>query len=150
MTTPPSPWSRTARGMRERVDAAMDRMADLIKDALLDGPELYDEDEVPPSSLVGIDPNEFVARMRERVEGALRQVAEVLNDAPDESRALTAEATRDLFTELGIEALQVAAQMRLDAALGEDRPAVGGRHGAGPPDGQWARRYRLMHADDDE
>jgi hypothetical protein len=150
MTTPPSPWSRTARGMRERVDAAMDRMADLIKDALLDGPDLSDEDGVPAAPLVWIDPDEFAERMRERVERALRQVAEVLNDAPDQPPALTAEATRDLLTELSIEALKVAAQMRLDAALGEPSTPAAGHHGAEPPAGEWARRYRLMHADDEE
>jgi hypothetical protein len=149
MTTPPSPWSRTARGMRQRVDAAMDRMADLIKNALLDGPEFSDEDEVPAAPLVWIDPDEFAARMRPRLERALQQVAEILNDAPDQPPALTAEATADLFTELGIEAMKVAAQMRLEAALGEVRPAADGYDGMGPPDGEWARRYRLMHADDE-
>jgi hypothetical protein len=149
MTTPPSPWSRTARGMRQRVDAAMDRMADLIKNALLDGPEFFDEDEVSAAPLIEMDPDEFAARMRPRVEQALRQVAEVLNEAPDQPPALIAEATCDLFTDLGIEALKVAAEMRLDAALSEVRPAAEGRHGMGPPDGEWARRYRLMHADDE-
>lgn len=149
MTTPPSPWSRTARGMRRRVDAAMDRMADLIKNALLDGPEFSDEDEAPTAPLVEIVPDEFAARMRPRVERALRQVAEVLNDAPDQPPALIAEATCDLFAELGIEALTVAAQMRLDAALGEVRPVAEGDDSMGPPDGEWARRYRLMHADDE-
>jgi hypothetical protein len=148
MTTPPSPWSGTARTMRQRVDAAMDRMADLIKNALLDGLEL-DEDEVPPAPLVAIDPDEFVRRMRERVERALRQVAEVLNDAPETTPAVTEEATFDLFTELWLEAMKVAAEVRLDAALGEPRPPAE-PHGAGPPEGQWARRYRLMHADDSE
>ena len=34
MATPPaSPWSHAARRMRQRVDAAMDHMADIIKDA---------------------------------------------------------------------------------------------------------------------
>jgi hypothetical protein len=135
--------------MRQRVDAAMDRMADLIKNALLDGLELEDEDEVPPAPLVAIDPDEFVRRMRERVERALRQVAEVLNDAPETTPAVTEEATFDLFTELWLEAMKVAAEVRLDAALGEPRP-LAEHHGAGPPDGQWARRYRLMHADDPE
>jgi hypothetical protein len=135
--------------MSRRVDAAMDRMADLIKNALLDGLELPDEDELPPAPLVAIDPDEFAARMRERVEQALRQVAEVLNDAANESPAVTEEATHDVFTELWLEALKVAAVMRIDAVLGEASPAAR-RHGAGPPDGQWARRYRLMHADDSE
>ena len=108
MSTPPSPWSGAARTMRQRVDAAMDRMADLIKDALLDGWEPpNDEGEMPVAPLVGIDPDEFVARLRERVERTLRQVADALNAAPGESPAVTEEATCDLFTELWLEALKV-------------------------------------------
>ncbi|HEX5273504.1 MAG TPA: hypothetical protein VFW33_23575 [Gemmataceae bacterium] len=149
MTPTLSPWCRTARSMRERVDAAMDHMADLIKDALLDGLDLSDEDDEFVTLPAPIDPDEFVSRMRERVERALRQVAQVLNDAPDESRAYTEEATRELLTELWLEALKVAAEVRLDAALGEARPAEA-PHGAGAPEGEWARRYRLMHADDPE
>jgi hypothetical protein len=148
MVTPPSPWSRTARTMRERVDAAMDRMADIIKDTLLDGLELADEDEVPAASVESITPDEFVARMRERVERTLRQVADILNAAPDESSAVTEEATCDLFSELWLEALKVAAEMRCDAVPGDKKPAAERPPGAGSPDGEWARRYRRMHADD--
>jgi hypothetical protein len=135
--------------MHQRVDAAMDRMADLIKDALLDGLQFADEDDLAADPPVSLDPEEFVARMRERVEQSLRQVAELLNDAPDGSSARAEEAVGEVFTELRLEALKVAAEMRLRAALGESVHATA-RHGAGPPDGEWARRYRLMHADDPE
>ncbi len=144
MTTPPSPWSNTARTMRQRVDAAMDHMADLIKDALLDGIELPDEDEMPGDAPALIDPDELVARMRERVEQTLRHVAEGLNAGAG------GEASRELFAELWREALKMAAELRLGAALGEAPPVAEAYHGAGPPDGEWARRYRVMHADDPE
>jgi hypothetical protein len=129
--------------MRQRVDAAMDQMADIIKDALLDGFEFGDdEDDVPAAPFVPLSPDEFVLRMRERVERTLRQVARVLNDAPDDSPPATEEATCDLFSELWLEALKVAAQMRLDATLTDTMPEVQ------LPEGEWARRYRRMHADD--
>ncbi len=141
---PASPWSRAARALSARVDAAADHMADVIKDALLDGLELPDdEDEAPAVPLVPLSPDEFVERMRERVEKALRQVAQILNAAPDESPARTEEKTSDLFNELWLEALKVAAQMRRESTLAVEHPE-------GPlPEGEWARRYRLMHTADD-
>ena len=139
---PPSPWSHAACSMRQRVDAAMDQMADIIKDAILDGFEFGDEEDVPAAPLVPLSPDEFVLRMRQRVEKTLRQVARVLNEAPDESPAATEEATCDLFSELWLEALKVAAQMRLEATLAEQLPE------GEMPEGEWAKRYRRMHADD--
>jgi hypothetical protein len=129
--------------MSERVDAAMDHMADVIKDTLLDGLEFRDEDDdLPAAPLAPLSPDEFVERMRERVERTLRQVAEVLNEAPDEIPARTEEKTSDLFTDLWVEALSVAAQLRLEATLSEEQPATA------LPEGEWARRYRLMHSED--
>ena len=139
---PPSPWSHAACSMRQRVDAAMDQMADIIKDAILDGFEFGDEEDVPAAPLVPLSPDEFVLRMRQRVEKTLRQVARVLNEAPDESPAATEEATCDLFSELWLEALKVAAEMRLEATLAEQLPQ------GEMPEGEWAKRYRRMHADD--
>ena len=139
---PPSPWSQAARTMRQRVDAAMDQMADIIKDAILDGFEFGDEEDVPAAPLVPLSPDQFVLRMRERVEKTLRQVAQILNEAPDESPAATEEATCDLFSELWLEALKVAAEMRLEATLAEQLPE------GEMPEGEWAKRYRRMHADD--
>jgi hypothetical protein len=128
--------------MRQRVDAAMDQMADIIKDAILDGFEFGDEEDVPAAPLVPLSPDQFVLRMRERVEKTLRQVAQILNEAPDESPAATEEATCDLFSELWLEALKVAAEMRLEATLAEQLPQ------GEMPEGEWAKRYRRMHADD--
>ena len=139
---PPSPWSHAACSMRQRVDAAMDQMADIIKDAILDGFEFGDEEDVPAAPLVPLSPDQFVLRMRERVEKTLRQVAQILNEAPDESPAATEEATCDLFSELWLEALKVAAEMRLEATLAEQLPQ------GEMPEGEWAKRYRRMHADD--
>ena len=141
---PPSPWSHAACSMRQRVDAAMDQMADIIKDALVDGLDFGDEDEAPAAPLLPLSPDQFVLRMRERVEKTLRQVAQVLNEAPDESAAAIEEATCDLFSELWLEALRVAEQMRLDATLADQKPD------ADLPQGEWAKRYRRMHSDDAE
>jgi len=145
MAMPPaSPWSHAAHCMRQRVDAAMDHMADVIKDALLDGLELADDDDVPAAPVVPLSPDEFVEQMRPRVERAMRQVAQILNDAPYESPAATEEATGEVFSELWLEALTVAARARLDATLAEQLPEVPS------PEGEWARRYRRMRADDPE
>lgn len=151
MATPPaSPWSHAARTMRERVDAAMDHMADVIKDTLLDGletggPREEDPPAEPPPALPPISPEVFVAVMRARVEETLRQVAEAINAAPgDAVQAASEEETCDLFSELWLEALRTGVQMRLDAA------AAGQPAEAEPePGGEWARRYRRMHADDE-
>jgi hypothetical protein len=129
--------------MSERVDAAMDHMADVIKDALLDGLQFCDdEDEPPVVPLLPLSPDEFVERMRPRLERTLRQVAGVLNAAPDEAPARTEEKTSELFTELWLEALKLAARMRLESTLAEEQPEMA------LPEGEWARRYRLMHAED--
>ncbi len=142
MALPPaSPWSQAARCMRQRVDAAMDRMADVIKDALLDGLEFTDDENGPAAPLHPLSPDAFVQQMRPRVERALRQVAEILNDAVSESPATIDEATGEVFSELWLEALRVAAQLRLGATLVEplgDEPL---------PEGEWAKRYRRMHTD---
>jgi hypothetical protein len=124
--------------MRDHVDAAMDHMADLIKDALLDGLEFSDDDDEAPAPLVPLSPDEFVLRMRERVDRTLRQIADVLNAAPDQSPARTEEQTSELFSDLWVEALKVAAQLRLESTLVEEQPD------AELPQGEWARRYRHM------
>jgi hypothetical protein len=128
--------------MRRHVDAAMNHMADAIKDTLLDGLAADDGDDTPLAPPLPLSPDEFVARMRGPVERTLRQVAEVLSAAPYASPTDTEETTGDLFTELWREALRVAAQMRLEADLADKQPEVE------PPQGEWARRYRRMHADD--
>jgi len=141
---PASPWSRTAGSMRQRVDAAMDHMADVIKDALLDGLEFGedDDDDTPVAPLSPLSPDEFAARMRERVERTLGQVAAVLNAAGEASPAAVEEATCDLFTELWLEALRVAAHLRLETTLAAEGPEEE------LPEGEWARRYRRMIAED--
>jgi hypothetical protein len=127
--------------MRQRMDAAMDHMADVIKDALLDGLEFSDDEDVPVAPLHPLSSEQFVEAMRPRVERALRQVADILNDALYESPAATEEATGEVFSELWLEALQVAAQARLAATLAEQPAEV-------PlPDGEWAKRYRRMHSE---
>jgi hypothetical protein len=143
MSTPSaSPWSRAALSMRERVDSAMDHMADLIKDALLDGLEFSDEDEGAVAPLVPLSPDQFVERMRPRVDRTLRQLAQALNAAGDESPAANDERTSELFHELWLEALKVAAQLRLESTLVEELPEVE------LPQGEWARRYRRMQTED--
>jgi hypothetical protein len=123
--------------MRQRVDDALDRMAEQIKDLLLDGLDL--EDEPPAPDLPPLAPDEFVARMRGPVEEVLRRVAEALNAAPGGAVPdAVEEETADLFTRLWGTALHTGVRMRLDAALIEE-PTDGPK-----PEGEWARRYRVM------
>jgi hypothetical protein len=132
--------------MRRRVDAAMDHMADAIKDALIDGFDLGDDSDEEPAaeSLPPVLPEEFVEAMRGRVEQTLRKVAAAINVAPGEAvPAAGVEETCDLFTELWLEALRVGVRLRLEAA---DR--LQDAYAAEEPPSEWARRYRRMHAVD--
>ncbi len=66
-----------------RMNAALDRMADLIKNAMMDGIGVNrdEDDEGPFSELPPMSADEFVAVMRGPVEEALRQTAEAAQRA---------------------------------------------------------------------
>jgi hypothetical protein len=130
--------------MRRRVDAAMNHMADLVKDLLLDGLPADDDVGMALGPLPPLSSEEFIEKMRPRVEQTLRQAAEAINAAPgDPTQAACEEATCDLFTELWLLALRTGVQMRLAAAVAEEQ-----EEDEVPPQGEWARRYRRMHAGD--
>jgi hypothetical protein len=125
-----------------RMNAALDRMADLIKNAMMDGFGVNrdEDDEEPFSELPPMSADEFVEVMRGPVEEALRQVAEAINDIPEGLSDEAEERTCDIFTELWLESLRIAMRLRIDAALASEDPS--GVH----PLGEWARRYRRMLA----
>jgi hypothetical protein len=125
-----------------RVNTALDRMADLIKNAMMDGFGMTaDEGEEEPfSELPPMSVEEFVAVMRGPVEEALRHAAEAINEIPEGLSPEAEERTCDIFTELWLESLRAAMRLRIDAALANENPT------AVRPMGEWARRYRRMLA----
>jgi hypothetical protein len=128
--------------MRDRVEEMLERVAEAVKDALLDWemdedgtngqPGLY---ELPP-----LEPAVFVETLRAKMEDVLWRMAEAVNEAPT-GRILAAseESVRSLLTDLYREALELGLQMRLDAAEAALPPTR-------RPHGSWARRWRHMQA----
>jgi hypothetical protein len=120
-----------------------DRMADGVKDALLDLGYSADEDaqleSVAPLPLEPLDVEQFVAALHGPVESALRRMAEALNEAPGGPPSAAAEQqVRALFDDLVREALERAFELRM-AASESDLPPPGSG-------GDWARKYRRMMA----
>jgi hypothetical protein len=125
-----------------RLNAALDRMADVIKDAMMDGFGMSrdEDDQEPFSELPPMSVDEFIEVMRGPVDEALRQAAEAINEIPEGLSTEAEERTCDIFTELWLESLRVAMRLRIDEALANDDPT------AARPLGEWARRYRRMLA----
>jgi hypothetical protein len=123
------------------MDTTMDRMADLIKDTLLDGME--GDDEVPAAiSLAPVSADELIERLRPCLEQTLREVADRLNAVPGDSLPdEILEETGELFSDLWAATLRTALQMRIESALAEEPTPPD----APPPQGEWAKRYRHMH-----
>jgi hypothetical protein len=126
-----------AASLRTRADQAMERMADAVRDALLDW---NTDDDLPPDvarePLPPVEPGRFVEVLRPEVEQTLAALAEVLNEAPD-ARSIPAgePEVRRLLEGLIRQALERGRQLRIDAAV------------AGlPPGGPWVEKYRRMQA----
>jgi hypothetical protein len=141
----PVPWEKLVEELRRKIEAAFERVADAIKNAMLDG--LEEEPAGPgsgPSELPPLSRELFVKTLRGRVEEILGCVADAINQGSAEPGGVAGEErVGDLFAQLWQEALEIGMQMRLDAAVEELFPF-------GRPQGEWARRYRRMHAADAE
>jgi hypothetical protein len=124
---------------RAQVDEMIDRMADAVKDALVDW-DWCPPDEAGEGGTAPLPPlsaEQFVDAMRPRVEEALRRVAACLNEGPGPDLSAAAEErVLDHFGRLCSEALEVGRNLREDAA--ETPPMVAA------PCGTWALRYRRM------
>jgi hypothetical protein len=117
------------------------RVADRVKDALLDlGEEMEDESEPSvPFPLPAMNADRFIEAMQGPVEIALRQSAQRLNEGPGgQTPEKIDEQVHVIFEELARKAIEEAFQQRMTLAE-NDLPPVG--HG-----GDWARRYRRMMA----
>ena len=127
--------------VRSSVAETLERLADAIRDAMLDsswaeGPEA----DGPGPPLPSMDVNHFVELMRGKVEETLRKAGQIINDAPTgEVAAASAGQLDDLFGELSHLAVMLGLQLRLEAA--EVEAAPGQR-----PQGDWAKRWRRMKA----
>ncbi len=131
------PWMKSPAGLRGRVEATLDDVADALKDALLDW-ELGTDPPDPPEAgdLPPLEPALFVMEMRPKVEGALERLAAFINEAPAGSVVAASEApVREVLFELWREALEVGMRLRLEAADASLPPGL-------RPQGEWARRFR--------
>jgi len=136
---PPMSWTKLAAAMHGKFDETLDRLADAVKDSILDWEGAHGCAGAGPvvASLPPVSGDDLVAALRGRVEDALRLAAGVVNDVrPGERLADRREEIIDLFTALACEAFEVALQLRLDAAAAE-------LAGTAPP-GDWAQKYRRM------
>jgi hypothetical protein len=139
------PVERGLQALGRRAQPALDRAADKVKDVLLDWDA--EEDELPRpvarAPLPPLGPEQLVADLRPQVEDALRRLAEILNAAPTlEAMAACEPEVRRLAAELACQAVERAAQARVDAAVTRLPPASG--------KGAWAEKLRRMRAADGE
>ena len=134
-------WQTVVEELRHRLDDALDQIADTIKDSMLDwGEPEEDEAQFPEQTFVSLARSEFVEAMRDRIEDALARLADVIDDAPaerlDRSRE---EVVAEILTKLCCEALETGGRLRL-AGKPRNIPLPA------PAAGEWARRFRQMHA----
>src|SRR4051812_11436530 len=134
LRTKPYPW--------DRVEATLERLADSIKDLLLDGfeSEAVDAPQATAEDLPPLSKEAFLAALRPQIEATFGQLADALNETPrGRLPAACEERLTDLFAQLWCAALEVGEQMRSDATSAAPLPF-------GPPRGEWAHRYRRMHS----
>jgi hypothetical protein len=123
--------------LRTRAAQTVTRMADAVRDTILDWSleeELAAESREP---LPPLDPQQLVDALRGPTEEALHKVAELLNETRDE--ATCQHAVRGVVENLVRQALERGEQLRIDAA-------VAALSGSGPH-GTWVEKYRRMRAE---
>lgn len=118
------------------VSRAMDHIGESVKNAIID---LGIGDEEAPSapSLPDIKRHAFITALRPRVDEILARMADAINDAPTDGVIdVTKRRIDPLLNELGEEVLAQGLRLR-DAAYAE---LLQERR----PQGEWARKYRMM------
>src|SRR5436309_3217880 len=111
----PHRWDRFVGGVRDRIEDSLERMADAIKDFLLDAGEARDADTTQPlaEDLLPLSREAFIAALRPRVEETLGHLADALNETPGgQLSAARDERLTDLFARLWCDALELGQQMR--------------------------------------
>jgi hypothetical protein len=145
---------RTGNGVGE----AAEWLADVIKDAVLDWTPDEAGDDPDTKPLPPLKPEEFVAALRGRAEEVLTALAASINQAPDARTVLAGpEECLELLGEFLDEALRLAVQMRVDAAVAAlpappaPRPRWRKSRAAQPtlqgPTRNWVTKFRRMKAD---
>jgi hypothetical protein len=134
-------WQTVIEELRNRLNDALDQIADTIKDSMLDwGEPEEDETQFPERTFVSLARSEFVEAMRAKVEDALARLADVIDDAPTGRLNLSHEAAvAEIVTKLCCEALDTGIRLR-PAGKPRNVPLPA------PAAGEWARRFRQMHA----
>jgi hypothetical protein len=99
-------WQEILHTLRGQLERKLDRLAEVIKNALLDSgpagaPPEPDQEPLPP-----LEREEFIRAMRGRVEQALGQMADVLKESDD------TEGVRVVLAELLWDALNLSARLR--------------------------------------
>jgi hypothetical protein len=126
--------------LRDRFEKATDRMADMIRDTLLDwNPEAEDDPErEPPGPLPSLKPGQLLEALRPEVEQVLGEVTRVLNEADAETFEEQVPALRRLFEELLCRAVERGEELQIETAA----DALPGRG----PRGGWVDQFRRMKA----
>jgi hypothetical protein len=134
----PSPptWGHLAQEFHDKLEETLERLADLVKDLMLDGGRRPASAGLLPDDLPPVPPEALVRALRDRAEAALRQAAEAVNAVgPGEHLGAGQEQVADVFLSLAREAFEIGLRLRLDAATRTLEPVA---------QGDWALRYRRM------
>jgi hypothetical protein len=110
-------WQEILHTLRGQLEQKLDRLADVIKDALLDGGAGGLHGEATREPLPPLARAEFIEAMRGRVEQGLGQMADVLDHADN------AEGVREVLAELLWDALNLSARLRVAASAPAAAPA---------------------------
>jgi hypothetical protein len=115
-------WQEILQTLRAQLDQKLNRLADVIKDALLDAgagslSRETDQEPLPPLARA-----EFIEAMRGRVEQALGQMADVLDQSDH------AEGVREVLAELLWDALNLSARLRFLASAPSTAPTSDSRN----------------------
>jgi hypothetical protein len=125
-----------------KVEAALDRANEVVKDAMLDAGIEEDEEPAPHPErrpLPTVAPDRLAAALRVHIDQTVAAIASRVNAARDlEGVAACDEEIRRLFDDLACRTLELAAGLRVDAAA--DRLPWSAAHG------EWAKRLRRMAA----
>jgi hypothetical protein len=135
-TLPPPTWGRLAQEFHHKLEDTLERLADVVKDLVLDGGHRPTSAGLLPDALPPVPPEALLRALRDRAEAALCRAAEAVNAIrPGEHLGAGKEQVADVFLDLAREAFEIGLRLRLDAAARTLEPAA---------QGDWALRYRRM------
>jgi hypothetical protein len=135
----PRPWKQLIGHFRDKLDATLDLAAEHVKDAMLDWNAADDNDdgsclrmELPPLSR-----EEVRAILRDRMDTALDRILDLLGDVNNDG---VDERLDEIVSELTSHMLETGRRLQRKDAEAFLFPY-------GPPQGEWARRFRQIQAE---